>query len=97
MVFVVLNFQQHLPDCDRAKVENLVDLGDRSIQRALGVAWDTDNDSLAIKVDLPDKPLTRRGLLSITNSRDGQIAFILYLNTFLVFILVFQILSVKSI
>ena len=38
------------------------------IQRALGVQWNLENDQLTFNVSIPEKPLTRRGVLSIVNS-----------------------------
>ena len=39
-------------------------IGDLPVERALGVHWNIENDHLGFKVNLKDKPLTRRGLLS---------------------------------
>jgi hypothetical protein len=38
------------------------------VERALGVQWLTGSDELEIKVNPKEKPLTRRGLLSIMSS-----------------------------
>ena len=38
------------------------------IQHALGVQWNLENDQLTFNVSIPEKPLTRRGVLSIVNS-----------------------------
>ena len=37
-------------------------------QRSLGVFWDLKNDNFTFQVTLPDKPFTRRGVLSTVNS-----------------------------
>ena len=37
-------------------------------QRSLGVFWDLETDAFTVKVSLPEKPFTRRGVLSIVNS-----------------------------
>jgi len=37
-------------------------------QRSLGVYWDLEQDAFTCWVALPDKPFTRRGVLSIVNS-----------------------------
>ena len=37
-------------------------------QRSFGVFWDQDTDVFTYKVSIPDKPLTRRGVLSVVNS-----------------------------
>ncbi|XP_053376744.1 uncharacterized protein LOC128547687 [Mercenaria mercenaria] len=36
--------------------------------RALGVMWNVNDDTLSFKVKLTDKPLTRRGILSVVSS-----------------------------
>jgi hypothetical protein len=37
-------------------------------QRSLGVYWDLENDTFTFQVSLPNKPFTRRGVLSVINS-----------------------------
>ncbi|XP_031563973.1 uncharacterized protein LOC116299455 [Actinia tenebrosa] len=55
---------------DRAK--DLKDLDLRydtlPIQRSLGTFWCIENDTLGFRIELKDKPLTRRGILSTTSS-----------------------------
>jgi hypothetical protein len=38
------------------------------VDRALGVFWNVENDTLGYKIQLKDKPLTKRGLLSTLSS-----------------------------
>ena len=38
------------------------------VERALGVCWMIENDSLGFRINLQDKPLTRRGILSTISS-----------------------------
>ncbi|XP_048586639.1 uncharacterized protein LOC125568412 [Nematostella vectensis] len=61
---------QSFPAEDRAK--NLKDLDlshdDLPAQRSLGVYWELQSDSFAYRVSPPDKPFTRRGVLSVVNS-----------------------------
>ena len=38
------------------------------LDRALGVHWDVDRDEIKFKVKLSDKPLARRGILSVVSS-----------------------------
>ena len=58
------------PPEDRAKDMKDLDLRQDVLptQRALGVQWNLEDDQLTFSVTLPDKPLTRRGVLSIVNS-----------------------------
>ena len=41
-----------------------LDMGELPVKRALGVHWNIENDYLSFKIQLNDKPLTRRGMLS---------------------------------
>lgn len=38
------------------------------VERALGVRWDVEGDIFCYKIKVNDKPLTRRGLLSVVSS-----------------------------
>ena len=38
------------------------------LEHALGIKWDLSTDTLGFSVDLPDRPLTRRGILSSVSS-----------------------------
>jgi len=38
------------------------------VERALGVHWCVENDTLGFRISLQDKPLTRRGVLSTVSS-----------------------------
>ena len=55
---------------DRGKDLRNLDLRHDSLppQRSLGVYWNLEQDIFTFKVDLPEKPFTRRGVLSIVNS-----------------------------
>ena len=58
------------PTEDRGKGVHDLDLHRDSLpsQRSLGVYWDLENDTFTFQVSPPDKPFTRRGVLSIVNS-----------------------------
>ena len=45
------------------------------VQRSLGVFWDLETDAFTFKVSLPEKPFTRRGVLSIVNSVYDPLGF----------------------
>ena len=55
---------------DRGKDLRNLDLRHDSLppQRSLGVYWNLEQDIFTFKADLPEKPFTRRGVLSIVNS-----------------------------
>ena len=58
------------PTEDRGKGVRDLDLHRDSLpaQRSLGVYWDLEKDNFTFQVSPPDKPFTRRGVLSIVNS-----------------------------
>ena len=58
------------PKEDRGKGVRDLDLHRDSLpaQRSVGVYWDLEKDNLTFQVSPPDKPFTRRGVLSIVNS-----------------------------
>ena len=58
------------PAEDRGKGVRDLDLRHDSLpaQRSLGVYWNLEEDTFTFKVCLPEKPFTRRGVLSIVNS-----------------------------
>ena len=57
-----------IPISDRAKDFVDLDLAEMPIERALGVHWCIQNDSIIFRIVLHDKPLTRRGMLSTVSS-----------------------------
>ena len=57
----------HLPQ-EECAVSGERDIGDCSVHRALGLAWQTNDDHLFIKSEIPERALSRRGMLSVTNS-----------------------------
>ncbi|XP_068717276.1 uncharacterized protein [Montipora capricornis] len=65
------------PAEDRAKDVRDLDLRHDSLpaQRSLGVFWDLETDAFTFKVSLPEKPFTRRGVLSIVNSVYNPLGF----------------------
>ena len=46
------------------------------IERALGIEWNTESDSFAIKVAIKDRALTRRGILSMVSSIYDPLGFL---------------------
>lgn len=51
-------------------VESVVSMENEGIQlpRTLGVAWDSVTDSFVIQVEIPERPFTKRGVLSTINT-----------------------------
>lgn len=58
------------PTEDLAKDIRSLDLTQDNLpaQRSLGVFWNLETDAFTYKVSVPDKPFTRRGVLSVVNS-----------------------------
>ena len=70
---VVLNsvsVMEAFPTEDLAKDIRSLDLRQDNLpaKGSFGVFWDQETDAFAYKVSIPDKPLTRRGFLSVVNS-----------------------------
>ena len=58
-----------VPDEERAPSLKSYDLSQKlPYERALGLQWDTEHDSFTFKIEPKTKPLTRRGILSVTSS-----------------------------
>ena len=65
------------PTEDRGKDVRDLDLRCDSLPalRSLGVFWDLETDTFTFEVSLPEKPFTRRGVLSIVNSVYDPLGF----------------------
>ncbi len=46
------------------------------VERALGVQWCIESDSLQFKIAIQDRPLTRRGILSMVSSVYDPLGFL---------------------
>ena len=59
-----------IPEEDRAKDVRNLDLktDDLPIERALGMAWNANKDTLCFRVEPKQKPATRQGMLSVVNT-----------------------------
>ena len=66
-----------IPESERsASIKNL-DLDDTSLcERALGVHWNIQNDTFGYKIIKKDRPVTRRGILSIVSSIYDPLGFV---------------------
>lgn len=63
---------------DRAKEVKGLDLSQDKlpIERALGVYWCIESDALKFRIELKDKPCTRRGILATIGSIFGPLGLI---------------------
>ena len=59
-----------IPDSEKVKDVKDLDLDRQSlpIEGALGVRWNVENDTLELKTSLREKPLTKRGIISMISS-----------------------------
>lgn len=61
---------ENIPPEERAKTVRDLNFqeGPQPAERALGMLWNTDDDSFGFKIELKEKPPTRRGILSVVSS-----------------------------
>ncbi|XP_018023548.1 uncharacterized protein LOC108679439 [Hyalella azteca] len=57
-------------------IESEVEFFNAPTHSTLGVAWNVLDDCFTLKVSLPERPFTRRGMLSVTNSIYDPIGFV---------------------
>ena len=62
------NVMNAFPDSELAEPITEVSFGDKHLHRTLGLAWNLERDELFIMADIPSKPFTKRGLLSVVGS-----------------------------
>ena len=56
---------QSVPECHRRSGVKNADLdGSLPVERSLGIYWDIDKDTFKFKINLTEKLITRRGILS---------------------------------
>ena len=65
-----------VPQQERAIQLRAILTGPLPMERALGLMWDADSDEFVIKLELPSKPLTRRGTLATISSMYDPMGFI---------------------
>ena len=58
----------HFPPSEVAMQIEDHDLQQVPIQRTLGVAWNTRNDTFTMNVTLPERPFTKRGVIAVINT-----------------------------
>ena len=65
------------PADDRGEdIENVyIDSDQSSVHKTLEVSWRVSSDSFHLSCDLPDRPFTRRGVLSVVNSLYDPVGF----------------------
>ncbi|XP_078384040.1 uncharacterized protein LOC144666486 [Oculina patagonica] len=68
---------ESIPEEERSKEVKTLDLSydELPIERALGVQWCVESDTFRFRITIKDKPLTRRGILSIVSSIYDPLGF----------------------
>ena len=68
---------ESIPEEERPKDVKTLDLNcdELPIERALGVQWCVESDTFRFRITIKDKPLTRRGILSIVSSIYDPLGF----------------------
>ncbi|KAL9984241.1 hypothetical protein ACROYT_G006514 [Oculina patagonica] len=66
----------NIPEDKRAQPTLNLDLDQLPIERALGVLWNIETDVFQFKVLKPDKPATKRGILSTISSLYDPVGFV---------------------
>ncbi|XP_050417733.2 uncharacterized protein LOC126831129 [Patella vulgata] len=70
------NIIKSISETERAKTVKNLDFDGLPIERALGVLWDTESDCFTFNVVLKEKPISRRGILSILSSVYDPLGFV---------------------
>ena len=65
-----------IPEDKRARPTVNLDLDELPIERALGVLWNVEKDVFQFEVFKPDKPATKRGILSAISSLYDPMGFV---------------------
>ena len=68
--------QQAIPDSERLPTPEPLIFGGPLFGRVLGMSWDVVDDQFKFDVNLPAKPLTRRGILSALSSLYDPLGFL---------------------
>ena len=68
---------QSVPECHRRSGVKNADLdGSLPVERSLGIYWDIDKDTFKFKINLTEKLITRRGMLSVIISIYDLLPFV---------------------
>ena len=70
---------ESIPEPERETSLEDLDFSHALMERALGVQWHVMSDTLCFKIAIKDKPLTRRGILSVISSIYDPLGFVLCL------------------
>ena len=57
-----------IPEEKRSEIGKCLPLDSKAEERVLGIHWDVTSDELRVKINLTEKPCTRRGIMSMSHS-----------------------------
>ena len=66
---------ESVPESERAALVKNLDFDQLPVERALGVQWNVSSDKFGFKIIIKDRPVTRRGILSIVSSVYDPLGF----------------------
>ena len=67
---------ESFPETERCVSSDPVSITESALQTTLGVKWDTISDEFIIETSVPERPFTKRGVLSTINSTYDPAGFI---------------------
>ena len=65
-----------IPESERAGSVKELDLDHLPVEHTLGMEWDVQSDLFGFKITVKDRPLTRRGILSVVSSIYDALGFL---------------------
>ena len=66
---------ESVPESERAALVKNLDFDQLPVERALGVQWNVSSDKFGFRIVIKDRPVTRRGILSIVSSVYDPLGF----------------------
>ena len=67
---------KNIPESKLLKYSKTINCTSEEQERVLGIKWNVENDQFAVDVSIPNKPYTRRGLLSMLSSIFDPLGFV---------------------
>ena len=67
---------ESIPEAERATAVKNLDFDNPIIERALGVQWQVSSDTFSFNINIRDRPVTRRGLLSFISAVYDPLGFV---------------------
>ena len=65
-----------IPESERSRSVKSLDFESLPVERALGIRWDVQSDTLGFEISVKERPPTRRGILSVVSSIYDPLGFV---------------------